>query len=95
MNVRRSGRNLALRVTRAAAAALGHDLLRRDMYSPLPQRDALGADLWSRRASLTGLELDETAHLRFLETELAPYFDELSPLDAPAFPGDFELWNGY
>lgn len=95
MNVRRSCRDLALRVTRAAADALGYDVLRRDMNSPLPLRDALGPDLWSRRASLTGLELDQAADLRFLETKLAPYFDELSPRDAPAFPGDFELWNGY
>ena len=44
---------------------------------------------------MTGVELDQAADLRFLETKLAPYFDELSPRDAPAFPGDFELWNGY
>jgi predicted O-methyltransferase YrrM len=95
VNVLRSSRNLALRVTRAAADALGHDLLRQDMNSPLPHRDALGPDLWSRRASLTGLELGEAANLRFLEKELAPYFDELSPPDDPTFPGDFALWNSY
>lgn len=95
MNVRRAGRNVALRVTRAAGRALGHDLVRRNMYSPLPRADALGADLWSRRASLVGLELNVSAHLRFLEEELAPYVHELSPLEEPGFPGDFELWNGY
>lgn len=95
MNLRRAGRGLALRITRAAAHALGHDLVRRNIYSPLPRADALGADLWSRRASLVGLELDVCADLRFLEEDLAPYMSELSPPGEPAFPGDFELWNGY
>ncbi len=87
-------RRHALAATRAAARALDHQLVRTDVYSPVPDLPADEA-LWTKPAvSLIGVGLDVEAHLRFLETTLAPYLAELDRPDSP-LGARFPLWNGY
>lgn len=85
----------ALAATRAAARILKHDLVRSNPYSPLPDVPPDDA-LWTKPAvSLAGVRLDAAAHLRFLETTLAPYLAEFDPRADGSVGGRFHLWNGY
>jgi predicted O-methyltransferase YrrM len=90
--VRRPGLRRAFR---RATRALGFDVVRRRYYSPIPDIDSLPDDVWSRRSSLGGVELDAGAQLDFLTRELGPF---LSELDAPRSPtterSRFYLENG-
>jgi hypothetical protein len=71
------------------------DFVRHDYYSPIPDLAALSEDVWTRRAALTGVLLDATAGMAFVETELAERIGELDvPETDPGEPGVFFMRNG-
>lgn len=72
-------RRLAERAVRRAAARLGYDTLRSGHYSPVPDLDALPAEVWTRPAPMPGVDLRLDAGLAWLEGELAPLIAEYAP----------------
>jgi hypothetical protein len=89
-------RQAAVRIARALAHAVDHDLVPRTIYSPIPTVPDPASPEWQRRSALTGIEIDTSAQLAWLERELAPYFPELEPTLAPLLQrGEFNWRNGY
>jgi hypothetical protein len=71
-----------------------YDVVRHDVYSPVPDVARLPPDLWDRRDPLAGIALDVDAALSLVETELAPFVAEFDfPRDGPRPPGEFYLCN--
>jgi hypothetical protein len=71
-----------------------YDVVRHDIYSPVPDLAQLPPDLWDRRDPLAGVELDVDAALALVETELAPFVAEFDfPHRGPQPPGAFFLFN--
>ena len=54
-----------------------------DYYSPIPRVDELPQDIYERRFSLTGVEMNEAGQLAFLRETLARYLKEYAPKDNP------------
>ena len=79
------------RLLRRAGALAGLDVVRRGIYSPIPDVWELPEEAWSARASMLGVELDLDAQLAFLEGPLRPYLGAFGEE-----PGDdgFTLQNG-
>ncbi len=70
------------------------DFVRRDYYSPIPDLEALPADIFTRRSDLGGVALDATAGIELIEQRLAPHVAELDvPPEDPGEPGVFFLRN--
>jgi len=94
------GRGLARRwavaAVRRTAAALGHDLVLRSPYSPVPQVPAASDPSWGRPASMAGVELDPERQLDLLAGPLGPHLREFAALLGAPPPGwRFEPANGY
>lgn len=70
---------LARRAGWHLAPATEYQLLRRTYYSPVPDLDALPADVWDRRSTLAGIRFDTAAQIDWAERELAPYLAEFNP----------------
>jgi predicted O-methyltransferase YrrM len=68
-------RRLARHVGDATARRLGFDVVRRNFYSPLPDRERLPDALWSAPSPLGGVTLDVDGALARLR-ELAPHLGE-------------------
>jgi predicted O-methyltransferase YrrM len=68
-------RRLARTVGEATTRRLGFDVVRRNFYSPLPDRRQLPERLWSAPSPVRGVTLDTDAALARLR-DLAPYLDE-------------------
>jgi hypothetical protein len=62
-----------LSVAKLLARHLQLDLLKRSMYSPIPNVPPPESPFWRRTSELVGLELDLDAQLFLLESECAPY----------------------
>ncbi len=76
-------------------ARRGFDVIRRNVYSPVPSLPPPGSPEWGPKHSLAGLDVDADRQLDWLRRELAPFLGELAaPLDPPA-GGGFFLRNGY
>lgn len=84
----------AISTIRRAARALEMEVIANNTYSPIPLVPRSG-EVWSRRASLVGIELDLAAQLEFLDSALSRYFTEFAPPHDRASDGEFYLWNGY
>lgn len=95
MRPRARARSAAVAALRRLAPMVGHDLVRRDFYGPVPDVPHADDPIWTRPASLVGVSLDTAAQLRFLETELGPYLGEFHPPETRDAEGGFHLWNGY
>jgi predicted O-methyltransferase YrrM len=96
--VRRRGTGALKRVARRCGVEVvrrgRYDVVRHDVYSPVPDLAGLPPDLWDRRDPLAGIALDVDAALRLVETELAPFVEEFDfPRDGPQPPGAFFLFN--
>ena len=78
-------------ITEAATRRLGFEVVRRNFYSPLPDRDQLPDRLWSGPAELPGVELNVEGGLALLR-EMAPYLAEFGPAMGQS-PG-FRIDNG-
>jgi hypothetical protein len=76
------------------ARRMGFDLLDRSFYSPIPDVDALPADLWDGPRPTPGIDLRTDEQLRHLEQDLAPYVAEFTPPRASAGFGEYFLDNG-
>lgn len=79
-----------------AARRLGYDLVLRTPYSPIPDMDALGPEVWERESPMRGIAFDLPAQMAWAEERLAPWVAEF---DAPRH-GDwsaptFFLENAY
>jgi len=70
-------------------------VVRRDLYSPIPEVPAKGWPGWTRRHPLPGLRLDPEAQLRLLADELGSYAAEFTAPRKADRPGDYYLDNGY
>jgi methyltransferase family protein len=90
-----TARRALLAAVSRGARALGYDLVRRDVYSPVPEVPTGDADVWAQPMSLAGVDLDTAASFGLLETELAPYLEEFKPPADQDVGGGFYLWNGY
>jgi predicted O-methyltransferase YrrM len=87
---------VAARIMRALAEALGYDVVRRTIYSPIPVFPDPTSPEWQNRSALSGIEIDTAAQLAWLERELAPHFPEIEPALAPFIQRrEFSRWNGY
>ncbi|MDX6409981.1 MAG: hypothetical protein QOE13_3052 [Gaiellaceae bacterium] len=103
MKLRETAHRALLGIVRNRAGALGYDLVRRgvydlvrhDFYSPVPEVPVGETDVWTKPASLVGVDLSTAASFDLLETELAPYIEEFKPPADRATGGGFHLWNGY
>ena len=83
-------RRAALHVAWRLGRRYGFDVVRRTVYSPLPDVPGPDDPIWSRTAS--GLAIDCERQFGLLEGELAPWVEEFGR----EVRGDgFELWNGY
>jgi hypothetical protein len=83
------------RAMRAVAGRLGYDLIRRHYYSPIPDLDALPADVWTRESEMPGVRFDIPASLEFVRSELAELIAEYTPPRQPTGdPRVFYLDNG-
>lgn len=70
------------------------DVVPHNYYSPIPDLSLLPEDVWRRRSDLCGVGLDPKAGIEFLESELAPFLDELDiQIEDPRRPGVFFLRN--
>ena len=67
---------------RRLAERAGWQVVERRFYSPVPDLDALPADVFARRSELAGVELDVDAQAAFAESELGPFLAEFG--DGPA-----------
>jgi len=76
---------------RRAGALAGLDVVRRGIYSPIPDVWALADETWSARASMVGVELDLDAQVALLEGPLAPFLRAFH--EEPGGDG-FTLENG-
>jgi hypothetical protein len=105
--LRRVGGKIARRIVRRRGFELvrleaydvvpkgGYDIVTRDYYSPIPNLEQLPSDIWSRRSSLGGIDLELEAAIELVEGELAPFVSELEVHDsAPTGPPEFFLENG-
>jgi hypothetical protein len=71
-----------------------HDVVAHDYYSPVPDLSLLPDDIWERRSTMGGVELQVDRAMSLVETELAPFISELEiPADGPLPPGQFFLHN--
>jgi hypothetical protein len=94
-------RTRLLDLARRAGAAMGLEigasrdwrLVRRDYYSPVPDLDALPADVWDRRTAMRGIPFDTAAQVEFAESELRPYVSELDAPSTDARDGRFFFDN--
>jgi hypothetical protein len=96
--VRRRGTGALKRVARRCGVEVvrrgRYDVVRHDVYSPVPDLAQLPPDLWDRRDPLAGIALDVDAALGLVENELAPFLAEFDfPRDGPQPPGEFFLFN--
>lgn len=86
----------ATTLLRAAADALGYDVVRRTCHSPIPAPPDTAFPDGQPCTELAGIEIDTAAQLAWLERELAPYFTEVDPALAPLVErGRFVHRNGY
>lgn len=67
---------------RRYARRAGYHLVRADFYSPIPDVDALPADLWDTPAAMPGVDLRLDEGVALL-TELAPLIAEYAPPEHP------------
>lgn len=96
--MRRRGTGALKRVARRCGVEVvrrgRYDVVRHDIYSPVPDLAQLPPDLWERRDPLAGVALDVDAALKLVETELAPFIAEFDfPRQGPRSPGEFFLFN--
>jgi predicted O-methyltransferase YrrM len=95
VNPNEIARRALFTAARSTARVFGYDLVRRDIYTPIPEVPPGDAGVWTQPISLVGVDLDPKASFELLETELAPYLEEF---EAPADRGvgsGFYVWNGY
>jgi predicted O-methyltransferase YrrM len=79
---------------RDAADELDVDLVRKNMYSPVPATPP--TEHWSRPRPLPGLHLDTEAQLAWAERELRSPLAEFDPPSEPTGArGGFHLWNSW
>jgi methyltransferase family protein len=64
---------------RKLARRLGFHLVRADVYSPIPDPDAVPAATWTDAAPMPGVDLRLDASLDLLERDLAPFIAEYEP----------------
>src|SRR4051794_30137678 len=76
----------AYRLLRRGAERVGLQVVARTFYSPIPALADLPAGAFERRSELAGVDFDLDAQLRFLQSELANPFAEVTPADAPGAP---------
>jgi predicted O-methyltransferase YrrM len=62
------------------ARPLGFELIRDDMYSPVPELPA-GEEGWELRSALAGVDWDLDRQLAFVRDELGPWLGELEGFD--------------
>jgi hypothetical protein len=84
-----------LSVAKLLARHLQLDLLKRSMYSPIPNVPPPESPFWRRTSELVGLELDLDAQLFLLESKCAPYLAEFKPPLGPPDADGFYLRNGW
>jgi methyltransferase family protein len=86
-------RRLSSKILDRLGDRYGFDVVRRQMYTALPELPPPDSPIWNRPGRL-GFELDLARQLDFVELALRPYIAEFTP---PADPGDsedaFYLWN--
>jgi hypothetical protein len=87
--LRRAGGALGLQI----GMSRNWQLVRRDYYSPVPDLDALPADVWERRTAMRGIAFDTAAQMDFAERELARYVPELDAPRADPQTGRFFFEN--
>lgn len=71
-------RSTAGRVLRAAAAAAGQDLVKRQYYSPIPRVEGLPDEFFSNPSLLPGIDFDTTRQLEYLRSH-ETWLAELHP----------------
>jgi len=82
------------RALETGARQIGFDLVRRTVYSPVPDVRSLPEATWARPSPLPGVELEPERHIAFLERHLARHLTEFRPpLASTGVPGEFHLAN--
>jgi Methyltransferase domain len=70
------------------------DVVARNYYSPIPDLAQLPENIWERRSTLGGVELDPEAGIDFIESQLGSFIAELDiQIADPHEPGVFFLCN--
>jgi len=77
-------RALAGRAVSRLADTVGHDLVRRHFYSPLPDLTGLPESLWTTPRALIGVDLRVDDAIEFMQTTLKPYLAEFDPPHDPS-----------
>lgn len=90
---RKAAHDGAHRMVRWAGGKLGYEILWPTYYNGIPRFEELGADFWSRRGEMPGVELDPDRALGFLREELAPHLADFTPSETAA-PGRYYVPNG-
>ena len=89
-----------LALAKRIAESRGHELVRRDFYSPLPDVAQLPDSLWSESRPMVGVDLGTDSAMALIEEQLGTYIGEFDPpSDRPGYefarssygPGDAEI----
>jgi len=90
---RKSAHDAAHKAVRWGTAKMGYTVLWPTCYNGVPRFDDLGAEFWSRRAEMPGVELDADRALAYLREDLAPHLAEFAPSET-AVTGTYYVPNG-
>jgi hypothetical protein len=71
----------AFRALRAGAGRVGLQVVPKNYYSPIPDLDALPADVFDRRSELRGIHFDLDEQVAWIEANLAAAMREFAPPD--------------
>jgi predicted O-methyltransferase YrrM len=72
----------AFKALRAGAGRAGLQVVPKNYYSPIPDLDALPADVFDRRSELRGIRFDLDEQVAWIEQSLAAAMREFAPPDA-------------
>jgi hypothetical protein len=72
----------AFKALRTAAGRAGLQVVPKTYYSPIPDLDALPADVFDRRSELRGIHFDLDEQIAWIEQHLADAMREFAPPDA-------------
>jgi predicted O-methyltransferase YrrM len=71
----------AFKALRAGAGRIGLQVVPKNYYSPIPDLDALPADVFDRRSELRGIHFDLDEQVAWIEQHLAATMREFAPPD--------------
>jgi Methyltransferase domain len=76
------------------ARSVGHDLVRRGFYSPIPDVAEMPEEVWTRRSPLEAIHFDSVEQLAFVNERLAVHIPEFDPsFDTGTSFGRYDIRN--